>query len=137
MSELSFSQYQEIMKPFIDLIYGIVNIIGYDNKEKEKETADILVNQIFLSVMVMHLSQSSKGKMTPDSDELNKMIKDGKSEEVLSIFAKGITLDKLNKYLEESATMVMTNYYFEVKDQITPEKTESIKNLYQEIQERS
>ncbi|NCN87504.1 MAG: nucleotidyltransferase family protein [Candidatus Pacebacteria bacterium] len=135
MSDLSFSQYQEAMKPFFDLIKGIVHIIGYENKEKENEINESLITQIMLSVIIMHISQENKGKDLPDSEEIKKKIEEGNSEEILSNLTAGITQEILSKYLSESTTLVMTNYYFEVKDQITPEKTEEIKKLYQEISE--
>ena len=135
MPELSFSQYQEAMKPFFDLIKGIVHIIGYENKEKENGISEDLINQIFLSVIIIHVSQEKNGKELPNSEEIQKKIKEGNGVDVLSNLTSGITEENLTKYMSESTTLVMTNYYFEVKDQITPEKTEQIKELYKNITE--
>ena len=129
MSDLSFSQYQEAMKPFFDLIEGIVHIVGYESQEEESEINQSLITQIMLSVIIMHLSQENRGKDLPDSEEIKKKIEEGNSEEILSNLTSGITLEILSKYLSESTTLVMTNYYFEVKNQITPEKTDEIKKL--------
>jgi len=135
MSELSFTQYQAVMKPFFDLIKGIVHIVGYENEEKENEINESLINQIFLSVIIMHMSQEKKGKDLPSSEEIKKKIESGDKESLLADLTSGITQEKLTKYLSESTTLVMTNYYFEVKDQITPEKTDEIQKIYQEIKE--
>ena len=134
MPELSFSQYQELMKPFFDLIKGIVSIIGYETKDKESELSETLINQIFLSVIIMHISQKNKGKDLPNSEELSTKIKEGNKENLITELTSGITSENLTKYLAESTTLVMTNYYFEVKDKITPEKTTQIQKLYQDIQ---
>lgn len=135
MTELNFEQYQEVMKPITDLIEGIVKIVGYDTTEEEREISTSLINQLFLSVIIMHISQSKKGKDLPDSSEINSKLESGNGEKIVSELTSGITKDDLTKYLSESATLVMTNYYYEVKDVITPEKTQQIQKLYEKIQE--
>ena len=40
MTDFSFDQYQEEMKPFADLISGIVHIVGYEDKKEEKEKSE-------------------------------------------------------------------------------------------------
>lgn len=135
MPGITFNQYQEVMKPFIDLIEGIVKIIGYDKTEEENEVINSLINQVFISIIVMHLSEQNKGKKDINQDELNEKLKSENNEEILSSFTKGITKENFIKYLEESANIVMTNYYFKVKNRVTSEKTNQIQNLYQKIKE--
>jgi hypothetical protein len=134
MADLTFSQYQEIMKPFFDLIKGIVHIVGYESQEEEFFISDSLINQIMLSVTIMHLSQSRKGRDIPDKEVLEKEIKENGDEAVFNSLTNNIRQEDLTKYLSESTTIVMTNYYYEVKDRITPSKTQEIKSLYEKIE---
>jgi hypothetical protein len=137
MSDLSFSQYQEVLKPFQELIFGIINLIEELPEEKTSEKTKDLLNQIFLSVITMHLSQKMQGKGLPNKEELEEKITNNEEKDVYSEFMKGLTLKTLQKYFEDSTSLIMTNYYFEVKEKMTQEKIDSIQRLYQEIQERS
>lgn len=136
MSDQTSIQYQELMKPFFDLIKGIVHIVEYESEKQEKEVSDDLINQIFLSVSIMHLSDQSKGKTSADSKDIEDLVESGKTDEVLKIFSQGISKENFLKYLEDSSTVVMTNYYYKVKEKMTPEKTKKVENLYNNISKK-
>lgn len=133
MTKIQFSDYQEIMKPFFQLLSGIVEIIEEQKTDQTKEKTADLINQILLSVVIMHVSQTKQGKDIPNSDEIQTQISQGNTEQLFNSFFEGITQDALTKYLSESTTIVMTNYYFEVKDKVTPEKSAQIEKLYQNL----
>lgn len=135
MAELTFSQYQSIMKPIEDLILGIVKIVGYENPEQEVEISNDLLTQITTSALVMHMSERELMNKLPETDLIEKMVDEKDGAALVGLFTKDVTPEKLFKFLQDSASIVMTNYYNQVKDKMTPEKTQAVAKLYQEIEE--
>ncbi len=135
MTESNFSDLQSFLKPIYDLINGIVHIVEEESLEKEKEISDSLIQQVFISTTIMHLSEQSQAKSVPKAEEVKDLMAKGEKEEVLAHFTKNITKENLLKYIEESATIVMTNYYFQVKNKLNDQKNKQISELQQKIQE--
>lgn len=135
MTEPNFSDLQSFLKPIYDLVKGIVHIVEEQNDEVEKEVSDSLIEQIFISTTIMHMSEQSQAKSVPPADEIKNLMAQGEKEAVLAEFTKNITKENLLKYIEDSATIVMTNYYFQVKDKLNDEKNKQIGELQQKIQE--
>lgn len=135
MNQLDFSSPEAFFQPIYELVEGIVNIVEEKTVEEKKAISDSLIEQIFISTTIMHLSEQSKAKNIPTAEEIkNLMAKDDKAS-VLNSFTQGISKENLLKYIEESATVVMTNYYFQVKDRLNDQKTAQIESLQQKIQE--
>lgn len=135
MAEFNFSDFQNFTRPITDLVNGIVQIVETENQEKSTQIASELIDQIYISAVIMHLSELNQAKNIPNAQEIKTLMANNQQTEVVQKFTQGITKDKFLQYLEESATIVMTNYYFQVKDKLTDEKTRLISELQQKIEE--
>ncbi|MCL4208329.1 hypothetical protein KJZ63_01700 [Patescibacteria group bacterium] len=135
MNQLDFSSPEAFFQPIYELVEGIVNIVEEKTVEEKKKISDDLIEQIFISTTIMHLSEQAKAKNVPSADEIKKLMDKDDKTSVLNSFTQGIDKENLLKYIEESATIVMTNFYFQVKDKLDDQKTTQIENLQQKIQE--
>lgn len=135
MIESNFSDLQSFLKPLYDLVSGIVHITEEQDEKTEVEISNSLIEQIFISTTIMHLSEQSQAKSVPQAEEIKGLMEKDDKEAVLANFTKNITKENLLKYIEESATIVMTNYYFQVKDKLNDDKTKQIAELQQKISE--
>lgn len=135
MNQSDFSSQEAFLQPIYELVEGIVNIVEEKTIEEKKAISSSLIEQIFISTTIMHLSEQSKARNILTAEEIkNLMAKDDKAS-VLNSFTQGISKENLLKYIEESTTIVMTNYYFQVKDRLNDQKTAQIESLQQKIQE--
>lgn len=135
MNEANFSDMQNFLKPIYELVNGIVHIVEESSPEIEKEISNSLIEQIFISTSIMHLSNKLQAQNIPDAEEIKELMVKDEKEAVLGKFTQDITKENLLKYIEESASIVMTNYYFQVKNKLNDQKTSEIEKLQQKIQE--
>lgn len=135
MNESNFSDIQNFLKPIYELVNGIVHIAEEGSPEIEKEISNSLIEQIFISTSIMHLSNKLQAQNIPDAEEIKELMAKDEKEAVLGKFTQDITKENLLKYIEESASIVMTNYYFQVKNKLNDQKTSEIEKLQQKIQE--